>query len=183
MMKVISNNSTVTNTISTYACTYPRNHGEETWNNSCLLRNLSSIIKTFRAWEAVIIEGDFNAKTKSKFNNYPESIIDIYAKCDINFNGENIIEFCILHNLKITDTFFKHKPIYLTTWQLPAPYVNEIDLKMNTQRKNPYQNQTDYILMRNNTNTHIFDAKASVSTTLKSDHKPVIAKIMIKWNL
>lgn len=50
------------------------------------------------------------------------------------------------------------------------------------RKKNPHQNQIDYILARNNTNTNIFDSKASVSTTAKSDHKPVIAKIMIKWN-
>ena len=49
----------------------------------------------------------------------------------------DMIEFCIQHTLKITDTFLKHKPIHLTTRQSPAvPYVNHIDSKTNTQEKN-----------------------------------------------
>ena len=85
------------------------------------------------------------------------------------------------HNLHITNTFFKHKPIHLTTWQSPAPYVNITDCKTNTPRRNPFRNQIDYILVRNNRNTKVFDSKATISTTTNSNHKPVIAKIMIKW--
>ena len=47
-----------------------------------------------------------------------------------------MIGFCILHDLKNTNTFFKHKPIHLTTWQSPDPYVNQMDSKTSTQRKN-----------------------------------------------
>ena len=39
-------------------------------------------------------------------------------------NHENTI-----YNLTITNTFFKHKPIHLTTWQSPAPYLNITDYK------------------------------------------------------
>ena len=92
-----------------------------------------------------------------------------------------MIEFCVMNNLKITDTFFKHKSIHLTTWQSPAQYINIIDCKTNTLRRNPFKKQIDYILVRNNTNTKVFDSKATISTTTNSDHKSVIAKIMIKW--
>ena len=45
---------------------------------------------------------------------------------------EKMIEFYILHNLKTTNAFFKHKPIHLTTWQSPVPYVNLIKSKTKT---------------------------------------------------
>ena len=91
-------------------------------------------------------------------------------------NHENTI-----YNLKITNTFFKHKPIHLTTWQSPAPHRNITDCKTNTPRRSPFRNQIDYILVRNITSAKVFDSKAAILTTTNSDHKPVIAKIMIKW--
>ena len=87
----------------------------------------------------------------------------------------------IIYNLKLTNTFFKHKPIHLTTWQSPAPYLNITDCKTNTPRRSPFRNQIDYILVRNNTTAKVFGSKATILTTTNSDHKPVIAKIMVKW--
>ena len=143
IMKVKLNNNIITNIISGYAPTL-----ETTLKNPETTRHfyekLSSIIKTFKTREAVIIDGDFNAKTNSKFNNFPTNITGKYAKSEINLSGEKIIEFCVMNNLKITNTFFKHKPIHLTTWQPPAPYVNITDYKTNTSRRNPFRNQIDY---------------------------------------
>ena len=85
-----------------------------------------------------------------------------------------------IYNLKITNTFFKHKPIHLTTWQSPALYLNITDCKTNTPRRSPFRNQIDYILVRSNTNAKVFDSKATILTTANSD-KPVIAKIVTKW--
>ena len=56
-----------------------------------------------------------------------------------------------IYNLKLTNTFFKHKPIHLTTWQSSAPYLNITDCKTNTPRRRLFRNQIDYILVRNNT--------------------------------
>ena len=53
--------------------------------------------------------------------------------------------------------------------------------KTNTPRGSPFRNQIDYIVVRNNTNAKVFDSKATILTTTISDHKPVIAKIMIEW--
>ena len=85
-----------------------------------------------------------------------------------------------IYNLKITNTFFKHKPIHLTAWQSPDPYLNITDCKTNTPRRSPFRNQIDYILVRSNTNAKVFDSKATILTTANSD-KPVIAKIVTKW--
>ena len=179
MMKVKSNNNIITNIISAYAPTLESTlKNPETTHH--FYENLSSIIKTFKTREAVIIGGEFNAKTNSKFNNFPTNIIGKYAKGEINVNDEKMIEFCIMSNLKVTKTFFKHKPIHLTTRQSPAPHVNITGCKTNSPRRNLFRNQIDYILVRNNTNTKVFDSKATISSTTNSDHKSVIAKIMVK---
>ena len=68
-----------------------------------------------------------------------------------------------VYNLKITNTSFKHKPIHLITWQSPAPYVNITDCKTKNTQKNPFRNQIDYILLGNNTNTDVFDLKATIT--------------------
>ena len=86
-----------------------------------------------------------------------------------------------IYNSKIKNTFFKHKPIHLTTWQSPVPYFNITDCKSNTHRISSFRNQIYYILVRNNTNAKVFDSKATILTTTNSNHKPVIVKIMIKW--
>ena len=44
-----------------------------------------------------------------------------------------------MNNLKITNTFSKHKPIHLTTWQSPAPYVEITDCKNKHTHKKPVQ--------------------------------------------
>ena len=52
----------------------------------------------------VVFSGYFNAKTKSKSNNFPTNIIDKYTKSEINTNGEKMVEFCVMNNLQ-TQTY------------------------------------------------------------------------------
>ena len=179
-MTITNHRNPTINVISAYAPTL-----DTTIKNPNITRTfydkLSSVIQTFKSREALIIGGDFNAKTKAKPNTYPSNIVGKYAKSDININGEKLIEFCMLHKLKITNTFFKHKAIHLTTWESPVNVTNINDSKTNTPRRNPYRNQIDYILVKNNSNSRTLDSKATISKSTKSDHKPVIAKIIINW--
>ena len=97
----------ITNIISAYAPTL-----ETTLKNLETTRHfyekLSSIIKTFKAREAVIIGGYFNAKTNSKFSNFPTNIIGKYAKSEINVKGEKNDR--ILFSEQVED----HKHIFQT---------------------------------------------------------------------
>ena len=85
-MKVKSNSNVKTNIISAYVPTL-----ETTLKNPETIHHfyekLSTIIKTFKTREAVVIGGDFNAKTKLKFNNYPTNIIGKYVKSEIIINS------------------------------------------------------------------------------------------------
>ena len=68
--------------------------------------------------------GDLNAKTKypnfqPTHNQLPHysKILGRFAKSTLNKNGELLIEFADMHNLKITNIFFKHRPVHCTTWK------------------------------------------------------------------
>ena len=77
---------------------------------------LSDIISNINRNILIIIGGDFNAKTTMP-NRDPllNKIIGKYAKSDINEKGEKLIKLCYLHNLRITNTFFRHKLTHQTT--------------------------------------------------------------------
>ena len=93
-----------------------------------------------------------------------------YAKNKVNENGNLLIEFCKFDKLLITNTIFKHKLSHQTTWISP--------LSPTFLRKNPHRNQIDYILLRKNMNFKIFDSRSFNSNLTRSDHKPVIARIL-----
>ena len=141
---------------------------------------LSDIISNINRNVLIIIGGHFNAKRKMR-NRDPllNKIIGKYAKSDINENGEKLIELCNLHNLRITNTFFKHKSTHQTTRISPAPYKNVNDSKTKPLRKNPYRNQVDYILVRNCETIKITDLKSTTNKITMSDHKPGIMKTTI----
>ena len=92
---------------------------------------LSSLINSIKQRDALIIGGDFNAKTKLQVSEMENQlVVGKYAKNKVNENGHLLIEFCKLHNLLITNTIFKHKPSHQTTWISPLPPT--------FPRKNPY---------------------------------------------
>ena len=45
--------------------------------------------------------------------------------------------------------------------------------------KNPYQNQIDYILLRKNINSKMFDSRYFNINITRPNHKPVISRIQI----
>ena len=135
---------------------------------------LSALINSIKQRDALIIGGDFNVKTKLQVSEMENQlVVGKYARNKVNENGHLLIEFCKLHNLLITNLIFKHKPSHQTTWISPLPPT--------FPRKNPYRNQIDYVLLRKNMNSKIFGSRSFNSNFARSDHKPVIAKIQIKW--
>ena len=133
MMKVKSNNNVITNIISAYAPTLETTLTNPETNRH-FYKKLSSIIKTFKTRKAIIIGGDF-----------PTNIIGKYVKSEIYVDSEKMIEFWVINNMKITNIYFKHKSIHLTTWQSQCPYFIITDCKTNTPRRNLFRNQIDYV--------------------------------------
>ena len=131
--------------ISTYAATN-ESTVKDPEKTRIFYEPLYDIISNINRNVLSIIGGDFNAKTKMR-NRDPllKKIIGKYAKSDINENRERLRELRNLHNLRITNTFFKHKPAHQTTWKSPAQYKNIGDSKTK--------------LLRNNLHCYHFDCK------------------------
>ena len=71
-----------------------------------------------------------------------------YCIGKINANGMYLLEFAKLHQLKLTNTLFRHKTSHMNTWECPERITPHNDKNTNTVRRNPYRNQIDYILVR-----------------------------------
>ena len=135
---------------------------------------LSSLINSIKQRDALITGGDFNAKTKLQVSEMENQLlVGKCAKNKVNKNGNLLIEFRKLHNLLMANTIFKHIPSHQRTWISPLPPT--------FPRKNPYRSQINYILLRKNVNSKIFDSRSFNSNFTRSDHKPVKTKIHIKW--
>ena len=114
---------------------------------------LSSVIAKLSTRDALIINGDFNAKTASAFKEEKDiyhQAIGKYGKGEANSNGYHLLNFALMQGLYLTNTFFKHKPAHITTWQCPDGVAEKVDANSNTIRRNPYRNQIDYILAQRN---------------------------------
>ena len=84
---------------------------------------IESIIDKTPKRDAIILAGDFNAKTGSGWNEFRENI-GKYGKGLMNSSGRRLLEMCKKNNLYITNTTFKHKKSHRTTW-LPRTEVSK----------------------------------------------------------
>ena len=143
--------------------------------------DLEAVMAKLSSRDALIIAGDFNAKTGSA---YKEEIycdtMGKYGKGEVNSNGYHLLNFAKLHGLKLTNTFFKHKPAHITTWECPDGINERIDAKSNTIRKNPYRNQIDYIITKAKYKGIQIQNSRSYSAPF-SDHRLVMMTCSFKW--
>jgi len=61
-----------------------------------------------------MLKGDMNARVG---NNRVANIVGTNGETTLNSNSRTLIHFCTFNNLKIMNTFFKHKEIHKFTWE------------------------------------------------------------------
>jgi hypothetical protein len=61
----------------------------------------------------LLIAGDMNARIS---NNKITNVMGTNGEATINNIGEKLIDFCTFNNLKIMNTYFRHKNIHKYTW-------------------------------------------------------------------
>ena len=123
----------------------------------------------------VITTGNFNAKTgrTSKIKIY-QLVIGTYVKGNVNTNGTNLLNSPSINNLKLVNTFFKHKPTHITTWTSPETPKGS--------RRNSHRNQVNYILVRKQKGIRITNAHWYGGIMTPSYHNLVMMSCKMKWS-
>ena len=134
---------------------------------------LDSTVRLFSSRHLVVVLGDFNAKTGSGFLEFPDHM-GMFGKGLLNSSGRYLLEFAAKNNFTLTNTLFYHKLAHVTTWTCPER-KNPHNSWDGTKRRNPYRNQVDYILVRNEDKHLVQNARSYGGTETNSDHKLVIA--------
>lgn len=140
---------------------------------------LESTIQKIANRDILVVSGDFNAKTGTGKNEFPEEI-GKFGKGLINSNGRKLLETAKRLNLVLTNTLFDHKMAHRTTWVCPE----RIDEHRNwdgTIRRNPYRNQIDYILVRKTTRRYVTDSRSYSGISKNTDHYLVKMTMKLLW--
>ena len=119
---------------------------------------------------------DFNAKTGSLHNTYPNEI-GPYGKGHANENGIALAELCAQNELFVTKTMFMHRLSHRTTWTAP---MRQFTTKDGTKRRNPIRNMINYIVTRKNIKHCITNSRSYGGIDTDSDHKMVMAEVNIR---
>ena len=133
------------------------------------MKKFLSLINSIKQRDALIIGGDFNAKTKLQVLGMEDKLgVENYLNSKVNENANLLTEFCKLHNILITNTIFWNKLSHQTTWSLPLP-------KKSLPKSNSlcFAEKTWILKMS--------DSRYFNSNIVRSNNKLVIAKIQIKW--
>ncbi|XP_044766150.1 craniofacial development protein 2-like [Coccinella septempunctata] len=120
---------------------------------------LQETIDTIPRNETVILMGDFNARVG---NTMIPGVKQRFNEDVTNENGELLIDFCAQNELRINNTFFKHKEQHKYTFQ-------------NTRGD---RSMIDYILTNRKIHCiQILDIRCLCSANIGSDHNLVLGKI------
>ena len=138
---------------------------------------LETLVESIPKRDAVIIAGNFNAKTGSGYNDFKENM-GRSGKGKMNSSGRRLLEMCQRTDTFLTNTTFQHKLCHRTTWT--APYRNFITWNGET-RKNPVRNQIHYIIARNSHEKFVTNSRAYGGTKTDSDHKLVKMDMHFQW--
>ena len=109
----------------------------------------------------LIVAGDFNARVGNKEVN---KIVGINGEPILNNNGKHLIDFATFNELKIMNTFFRHKSIHKYTWAARG-----------------YRSIIDYVLTNKKISNLVQDTRVYRSYDVNSDHFLLISKKIIPY--
>lgn len=141
---------------------YGPNEDDSAINKDNFWQQLTVIMEEING--KIYIAGDFNARVGTKDEIYKE-VIGKHGEKIRNNNGKRMLDFCILHNLLVTNTFYEHKDIHKYTRVVESRNEKSI---------------IDYILIEKNNRSAVMDTKVRRGPEIGSDHYLLITKIREK---
>ncbi len=134
--------------------------------------SLDKILSDIPSRSHLYICGDFNSKVGQRQPEDTWACLGRWSRGKRNENGEALLSFAEQQGLTIANSCFQHKARHLTTWE------GSIKPKKGESVPVPVYNQIDYILCRHK--QHLQDCRAYSGTILTSDHRLLIAKVLME---
>ena len=113
---------------------------------------------------AYILLGDFNAKVGDQHSVWPE-VVGRYGLGEVNDRGLQLLQFCAINNLVISNTLFRHSKKRRATWVSPNGKT---------------MNQIDYVIIQRKSKNIVKNSRAYHSAEIGSDHFPVLANLELR---
>ena len=108
--------------------------------------------------------GDFNAKIGSDYKTWAPAL-GKFGLGVMNSRGEKLMEFCMIHRLAVSNTYFQHKDCRRATWTSPGGL---------------YKNQIDFILVYQDDLKSVKNSRSFCSADIGSDHNLVLANVQFQ---
>ena len=140
-------------------------------------KHLNLACKSGKKNSLLVVAGDFNGKTGDSFSQHPNCIGKHGKGMITNQNGSALINFAEENDLFLTNTKFQHRMAHHTTWTAP---FRKVTLKNGEERRNPYRNQIDYILVNNKYLRFVTESRSHGGISTDTDHKLVRMKIKLE---
>lgn len=127
--------------------------------------DLQQVVNDTPKTDLLLIIGDFNARVQAN-TNMLHGPVGPYSVDKMNENGERLVDFCLMNDLIITNTFYKHKPIHQYTWMHPG---------------NKQWHLLDYIIINRKFRSSVHDVRVhrSAAGAIGTDHHLLRAKIKL----
>ena len=125
--------------------------------NKEFYETLQKVLDAVNKNDYIMLTGDMNVTVG---NNRVANIAGTNGEATLYSNGQKLIEFCTFNNLKIMNTFFKHKEIHKFTWEAKG-----------------HKSIIDYFVTNMKTSKAIQDIRVYRSNAIDSDHYLLCAKV------
>ena len=145
--------------ISAYAPTLKSDEETKDQFYNSLIDTLSRINRT----DKVILLGDFNARVGKDSEMWP-GVLGGHGVGNMNSNGLRLLTLCTEHNLSLTNTFFRMRDKYKTSWMHP---------------RSRHWHLIDYIAISRNDLSTVIKTRAMRGAECSTDHRLIVSDMRL----